>query len=91
MQDIRQQFRDEGLSHIYEWTDKPNTEYPEHAHKGRVSFFVTKGSIVMNIAGEEKLVQEGERIDVPVGVSHAGKVGPIGCAFIVGEEIEGDS
>lgn len=81
----------EGLAHVYEWTDKPNTEYPEHSHKGKVSFYVIEGSILMNIDGVNTLVRAGDRMNVPVGVPHTGKVGPEGCTFIVGEEIKGDS
>ena len=85
------QLKVEGFSHVYEWTDEPNTEYEEHSHKGKVSFYVVKGSIVMNIAGVSKMLQVGDRMDVPVGVRHTAKVGPEGCTFIVGEEIKGAS
>jgi quercetin dioxygenase-like cupin family protein len=77
--------------HVYEWTDKPHTEYPEHTHAGKVSFYVLDGSINMNIDGVHSVVTKGERLNVPVGVSHTAKVGTEGCTFIVGEEIEGDS
>ena len=84
------QLKQEGFAHVYEWTDKPNTEYLEHSHKGKVSFYVTKGSISMNIDGIHTMVRAGDRMDVPVGVSHKAKVGPDGCTFIVGEEIKSD-
>ena len=83
--------KNEGFVHVYEWTDKPNTEYSEHSHKGKVSFYLTKGSILMNIDGALTMVRAGDRMDVPVGIPHTAKVGPDGCTFIVGEEIEGDS
>lgn len=86
IQELKKEF-----AHIYEWTDSPNTEYPKHAHKGKVSFYVVDGSIVMNIEGVNKTVTKGERMNVPVGHFHTGKVGSGGCTFIVGEEIEGDS
>ncbi len=81
----------EGFTHVYEWTDAPGTEYPEHAHKGKVSFFITEGEISMNFSGQETVVSAGDRFDVPVGGMHSAKVGPAGCIFVVGEEIEGDS
>jgi quercetin dioxygenase-like cupin family protein len=83
--------KQEGFAHVYEWTDEPNTEYPEHSHKGKVSFYVTKGNILMNIDGTHTMVRAEERMDVPVGIPHTAKVGPYGCTFIVGEEIKGDS
>ncbi len=86
-----EQLKSEGFSNVYEWTDKPGATYPAHAHKGRVSFFVTDGSIVMRFDDREVLVKAGERMDVPVGATHTAVVSPKGCTFVVGEEIEGDS
>lgn len=83
--------KQEGFAHVYEWTDKPNTEYSEHSHKGKVSFYITKGNILMNIDGIHTMVRTGDRMNVPVGVPHTAKVGPEGCTFVVGEEIKGDS
>ncbi len=83
--------KQDGYIHIYEWRDAPGTEYAAHAHKGRVSFFIAEGEIEMNIDGKITMVKAGDRMDVPVGVSHTAKVGDDGCVFIVGEEIEGDS
>jgi quercetin dioxygenase-like cupin family protein len=81
----------EGFKHVYEWTDKPNTKYPPHAHKGKVAFYVLKGSITMKLEGKTITLNPVDRMDVPVGVEHTATVGPQGCMYIVGEEIEGDS
>ena len=77
--------------HVYEWQDPAGTEYPSHAHNGKVSLFVTDGSITFSIAGEQKEVKAGERLDIPPGVEHSAVVGPQGWIVIVGEEFEGDS
>ncbi len=87
---IKQKLTAEGFAHIYEWTDSPGTVYPEHAHKGRVSFYVVEGSVTFS-RGIDKTVSAGERFDVPVGILHSAIVGQKGCVFVVGEEIEGDS
>jgi quercetin dioxygenase-like cupin family protein len=76
--------------HVYTWVDEPFTEYPEHAHKGNVSLFITHGSVTF-FGSIEKTLKAGDRFDVPVGVLHTAKVGSDGCEYIVGEEIEGDS
>jgi quercetin dioxygenase-like cupin family protein len=90
LQDLKQQLTSEGFTHVYEWTDDPGTVYPEHAHRGKVSFFVTKGSVTFS--GEiNTTIRAGERFDVPVGIKHSAVVGPGGCSYLVGEEIEGDS
>jgi quercetin dioxygenase-like cupin family protein len=87
---LKQQLISEGFPEVYEWKDEAGTEYPEHAHKGRVALYITKGSITF-YGGIEKTISVGERFDVPVGVVHSAIVGPEGCEYVVGEEIEGDT
>ena len=86
-----QKFEEESFVSVYEWQDAAGTVYEEHSHKGKVSLFVTDGSITFNFSGEEKKVVANQRFDVPVGVPHSAVVGPQGWTVIVGEEIEGDS
>lgn len=76
---------------VYEWQDKPGTIYEEHSHKGKVSLYVTDGSITFDFSGEKKEVVANERFDVPVSTQHSAVVGPEGWIVIVGEEIDGDS
>lgn len=82
---------EQGFAHVYEWTDKPDTKYSAHSHKGKVSFYVVKGNITMEFEGKTITLNPVDRIDVPVGVTHTAEVGSEGCTFMVGEEIEGDS
>lgn len=81
----------EGFLHIYEWQDAPGTVYEAHYHQGKVTIWVTDGSIMFNLNGEKKEIKPTERFDVPTGVSHSAVVGLQGAIYIVGEEIEGDS
>jgi broad-specificity NMP kinase len=81
----------EEFPYVYEWKDKPDTKYPLHTHKGKVSWFILVGSITLYFPGEEKKYLPITRVDIPVGVEHSAAVGSEGCTFIVGEEIEGDS
>jgi len=76
---------------VYEWQDPAGTVYPEHAHKGKVSLYVTDGSITFDFSGEKKEVIANQRFDVPMGAKHSAVVGPKGWIVIVGEEIENDS
>lgn len=87
---LKQILIDEGFTHVYEWKDAPHTFYEAHKHKGKVSLFVINGSVTFS-GGIEKTVSQGERFDVPVEVEHTAQVGNLGCEYIVGEEIEGDS
>lgn len=90
IEQLKQKLTAEGFPSVYEWTDSPGTIYPEHAHKGRVVLYITRGSVSFH-GGIEKTVSVGERFDVPVGISHSVIVGPEGCDYVVGEEIEGDT
>ncbi|QQG39630.1 MAG: cupin domain-containing protein [Candidatus Aenigmatarchaeota archaeon] len=92
MKGFEKELKDEGFVHVYEWTDKPHTKYPAHKHRGKVSFYILKGSITMNFEdGRAANLKKGDHMKVPMGVTHTAEVGPAGCTFIVGEEIEGDS
>ena len=86
-----QKFEEEGFASVYEWQDAPGTIYDEHSHKGRVTMFVTDGSVTFDFSAEKKIITAGQRFDVPVGVPHSAVVGSQGWIVIVGEEIEGDS
>ena len=48
-----QQFERDGFTNVYEWQDEPGTVYPEHVHKGKVSLYITDGSITFDFEGEE--------------------------------------
>lgn len=84
-------FDEEGFASVYEWSDPAGTVYPAHAHAGRVSLFVTDGSITFDFEGEKREVKANERFDVPVGKPHSAVVGPGGAIYIVGEMVEEDS
>jgi len=81
-----QKFESEGFANIFEWDDPAGTVYPAHKHQGKVSLFVTDGSITFDFAGVSREIKAGERFDVPVGEEHAAVVGPDGWIVIVGEE-----
>jgi quercetin dioxygenase-like cupin family protein len=84
-------FEDEGFASVYEHQDGPNIIYEEHVHQGKVSVFVTDGSVSFDFSGVKKDIKAGERFDVPPNTVHSAVVGPKGWIVIVGEEIEGDS
>jgi len=86
-----QTFETEGFTSVYEWSDPPGTVYEPHQHQGKVSIFVTDGSITFDFSGEKKTISANERFDIPPGTEHSAVVGPEGWIVVVGEEIEGDS
>lgn len=84
-------FEAEGFTNVFEWDDQAGTYYAPHAHQGKVSLFVTDGSITFDFDGVSREIKAGERFDIPVGQEHSAIVGPEGWIVVVGEEIEGDS
>ncbi len=88
---IIKKFEDEGFASVYEWQDKVGTVYEEHLHQGKVSLFVTDGSITFDFEGVKKEVKANERLDIAPQKLHSAIVGLQGWIVIVGEEIEGDS
>jgi len=86
-----QKFEDEGFASIYEWQDAAGTVYAEHSHQGRVSIFVTDGSITYDFSGEKKEIKANQRFDIPVNVPHSAVVGSLGWIVIIAEAVEGDS
>ena len=84
-------FEKEGFTQVFEWSDPAGTVYEEHVHKGKVSLFVTDGSITFNFEGVTREIKAGERFDVPLGAKHSAVVGDNGWIVIVAEEIAGDS
>lgn len=88
---IIKKFEGEGFASVYEWQDPAGTVYEEHTHQGKVSLFVTDGSITFDLAGDKREVKANERFDVPPLVPHSAVVGPAGWIAIIGEEINGDS
>ena len=79
-------FEDEGYSSIYELQDAPGTIHEERIHNGKVSLFVTDGSITLDLSGEKKDLKAGQRLDIPAGIPHSVVVGPQGWIGIVAEE-----
>jgi hypothetical protein len=85
-----QQFEEEGFASVYEWQDPAGTVYPEHSHEGKVSIFVTDGSITFDFSGEKKEILAPRRFDIPPNTPHSAVVGSAGWIAIIGEEIESD-
>jgi len=67
-QEIIEKFKKE-FPHVYEWHDDAGIKYPEHAHKGNVSLYITQGEVIFTFTktGEVKIIRVGERFDVPAG------------------------
>ena len=81
----------EGFTHVYERSEAPDTTCPERSHQDKVTIFISEGSLQVDIAGEQKALRAGERINIPPNTPHSVVVGPDGCQLVIGEMVEGDS
>lgn len=89
-EELKSKLVSEGFSNVYEWKDDPGTRYESHSHKGKVTLFIVSGSVTF-YGNINKVLSSGDCFEVPVGVEHSAIVGPEGCEYVVGEEIDGDS
>lgn len=81
----------EGFKHVFERRDVANAEFPPHTHEGRVSFYIAEGSVTIGVKDKPGILfTKGERHDMVPNVSHWVKIGPAGCLWVVGEDVQGD-
>ena len=80
----------EGFPSVYEVQDAPDSIYPEHTHEGKVTVFLTEGSITFTIGEEVTILTPGDRLNIPRDTPYSGVVGSQGSQIVVGEMIPGD-
>lgn len=90
IQALKEKLKSEGFPIVYEWKDEAGKTYENHMHQDKVSMYVVSGSITFDFYGEKKLVQPGERLDVPPKTEHSAVVGEEGCEYVVGQITEDD-
>ena len=86
-----QKFEAEGFVYVYEHQDLAGTVYEERSNQGKVSIFITDGTITFDLNGQKKEIEAPRRFDIPPHTPHSAVVGLEGWIGIIGEEIEGDS
>ena len=55
---------------------------PDHNHPHEQLGYVLEGSLVLNLAGDERTLQPGEAYAIPGGVTHRAVGGPNGCLVL---------
>ncbi|KAI7461829.1 hypothetical protein KC351_g16625 [Hortaea werneckii] len=87
--DAESQVRSQGFSHVFTWSDGPNSHYPSHSHSGVTTHLVLKGSLTAvypdDPESEKKTYSVGETWEVPAKKKHEVWVGPEGCTYVIGE------
>ena len=57
----------------------PGAIIPDHNHPHEQLGYVVEGSLLLNIAGDERNLQPGDAYTIPGGVTHRAVGGPNGC------------
>ena len=80
---IRKILADEGLK-PYSWSNSPGDVYSAHSHTFHKVIYVVKGSITFGLpdTGDRILLNTGDRLDLPAGVSHNAVVGNDGVVCL---------
>jgi len=73
----------EGLQ-PYRWSNGPGDVYGAHSHTYHKVIYVVKGSITFGIpdSNERILLNTGDRLDLPAGISHNAVVGKKGVVCL---------
>jgi len=80
---IRKILAAEGLK-PYRWSNSPGDVYSAHSHTFHKVIYVLKGSISFGLpdTGDQILLETGDRLDLPPGVSHNAVVGNKGVVCL---------
>ena len=79
---------EEGWTDIFVQEDDPHTFYPPHTHEVDAAHIVIKGSMILTMGKEARIVKEGQRVDVPAFAVHSAKVGSDGCTYVIGRRTQ---
>ena len=60
----------------------PGAVMPDHNHPHEQLGYVLEGSMVLDLAGDERTLQSGEAYAIPGGVTHRAVGGPNGCLVL---------
>ncbi len=60
----------------------PGAVMPDHNHPHEQLGYVLEGTMVLNLAGDERTLQAGEAYTIPGGVTHRAVGGPNGCLVL---------
>ena len=67
---LKQQLQSEGFD-AYQWTGRPGGAYLDYIHTQDEVVCVLSGTADVKVAGEQRAVESGDRIDVPANTYHS--------------------
>lgn len=75
----------QGYEPVYVWDATPGEEDPEHSHEFDTHLVILDGELTLTIDGAERVLKEGNELDIPRNQTHAAVAGERGCSYIVAE------
>lgn len=74
-------FADEGLRAEF-WSNQPGFRYERHSHGYHKVLMCVEGSITFHTPDGDRVLQPGDRLDLPSGTPHSATVGSRGVTCI---------
>jgi quercetin dioxygenase-like cupin family protein len=84
--ELEKQLRNEGFRNTYVWEDGPDRSYSDHMHPVETAHIILEGEMTVTVDGQGTTYRAGDRCDVPAGITHAARMGPAGCRYLIGEK-----
>jgi quercetin dioxygenase-like cupin family protein len=83
---LEKQLREEGFRNTFVWEDEPDRRYSDHTHPVETAHIILEGEMTVTMHGQSTTYRAGDRCDVPAGITHAARMGPAGCRYLIGEK-----
>jgi len=84
--ELEEQLREAGFRNTLVWEDEPDRRYSDHAHPVETAHIILEGEMTVTMHGQSTTYRAGDRCDVPAGITHAARMGPAGCRYLIGEK-----
>jgi quercetin dioxygenase-like cupin family protein len=82
---LRQKLEGEGFE-VVVWRDRSNWAYEPHRHEHDESLWVVRGSLLLQIEGQDYALGPGDRLMLPAETLHTARVGPDGATYLIGQK-----
>ena len=82
---LRQRLEGEGFE-VVVWRDRSNWSYEPHRHEHDESLWVVRGSLLLQIEGQDYPLGPGDRLMLPRETLHTARVGPEGATYLIGQK-----
>jgi mannose-6-phosphate isomerase-like protein (cupin superfamily) len=84
--ELEKQLHEEGCRNTFVWEDVPDRRYSDHTHPVETAHIILEGAMTVTMHGQSTTYRAGDRCDVPAGITHAARMGPAGCRYLIGEK-----